>query len=148
MNNEHRRLVCILLLLFSIGWSPHLEGQSNWIPKVVVIPKYPSLAHLGRIEGEVTIHCQLDANGKVKDIDVKSGDRLLRQAASDASKKWIFVQSSDGHLEVDGRFEIVFHFEISGRCPGVDLGSCAYEGRFEVPNKVNIVVEGPRIMPD
>jgi TonB family protein len=51
-------------------------------------PKYPKLAGLIHMEGQVTLQAVVSRNGKVVTTHVLRGHRLLRGAASDAVLQW------------------------------------------------------------
>ncbi|MDR1726914.1 MAG: TonB family protein [Acidobacteriota bacterium] len=53
-----------------------------------VQPVYPPMAQKARVQGEVILEVEVDEEGNVVDIIVKSGHPLLKQAAVDAVKQW------------------------------------------------------------
>jgi len=57
-------------------------------PIKIVQPKYPKLAQVRRIEGDVLLELHLDSNGKVQMVRTLSGNSLLREAAEEASWQW------------------------------------------------------------
>jgi TonB family protein len=62
------------------------------IPKLIkkVTPNYPELAIRTRTQGNVTLEAVTNIYGKVIRINVLNGHPLLRKAAEDAVKKWIY----------------------------------------------------------
>lgn len=53
-----------------------------------VNPAYPPLALAARIEGVVSLEVWIDEEGNVTSVEVLSGDRLLREAAVEAVRRW------------------------------------------------------------
>src|SRR5271155_5893740 len=53
-----------------------------------VTPIYPPEAGRARIEGTVVLLAVIGKDGTVQDVQVKSGERVLAQAAIDAVKQW------------------------------------------------------------
>lgn len=59
--------------------------------KSKVPPVYPEIAKRMRIEGVVKVEATIDAEGKVVDVKIVSGNSMLSPAAADAVRKWRFV---------------------------------------------------------
>lgn len=53
-------------------------------------PAYPPLARQARVQGIVQLEALVGKDGRVKDVKVVNGHPLLRQAAADAVKKWLY----------------------------------------------------------
>ncbi|HEV2448167.1 MAG TPA: TonB family protein [Candidatus Sulfopaludibacter sp.] len=56
-----------------------------------VEPVYPPVARQALIEGTVTVDFTLAADGHTKDLGVRWGHPLLRQAALDAVRQWVYA---------------------------------------------------------
>lgn len=54
------------------------------------MPVYPSLARNARVSGTVRVEAVIGPDGKVKSARALQGPPLLRQAAADAVKKWMY----------------------------------------------------------
>jgi len=65
-----------------------------------VSPVYPELARKMRVSGAVKMEVNVDPEGQVKDIKVVQGHALLRDAAVNAVKQWVFVKSPAKSIEV------------------------------------------------
>ena len=59
--------------------------------KLRVPPVYPEIAKRMRIGGEVRLEATVDAQGKVKDVKLVSGNHMLEIAAEDAVRQWKFA---------------------------------------------------------
>jgi len=61
-------------------------------PKLIkkVEPVYPQVALKARITGVVIVNATTDVYGKVADAKIISGHPLLRQAAYDAVRQWVY----------------------------------------------------------
>jgi protein TonB len=55
-----------------------------------VNPVYPEIAKAARVQGEVVLECVIDSNGRVADIRVLRGVRLLDDAAVAAVSQWVY----------------------------------------------------------
>jgi TonB family protein len=73
-------------------------------------PEYPPQARANRIQGEVVLHAIIDKEGKISDVQVRSGDDTLAQAAVEAVRQWRYKPMLvDGEpKEVDTIITITF----------------------------------------
>lgn len=76
------------------------------------LPKYPSLARLAKVQGEVKVDFTLNSNGEVVTITVVSGHPLLRAAAEDTMKSWKFELPKNLY-RTDWKYSTVLNYEIS-----------------------------------
>ena len=53
-----------------------------------VKPVYPAKARAANLHGDVVLHATIDAEGKISNIQVLSGEESLAQAATEAVKQW------------------------------------------------------------
>lgn len=56
----------------------------------MVQPVYPPIAKTAHIEGTVELSAVIGTDGRVRDLSVVSGHPLLRNAAIDAVRQWIY----------------------------------------------------------
>jgi protein TonB len=78
-----------------------------------VEPAYPMLARQARVRGTVQLHATVGRDGRVRDVKVVTGHPLLRQAAVDAVKQWIYTPSllNGAPVEVVTKIEVGFSFQ-------------------------------------
>lgn len=74
------------------------------MPKRLVLPAYPLIAKLARVEGSVAVHFKIAADGSVTGFDYKAGPPPLRGATEDAVRKWTFPPEAVGQ-EIDAILE-------------------------------------------
>ena len=74
--------------------------------------EYPALARQNRVEGDVVIDAQVEANGQVGDMRVLSGNTLLRQAAMDALKNWKYEPARRNGQPVAYRVTVAIRFRL------------------------------------
>ncbi|HYG81110.1 MAG TPA: energy transducer TonB, partial [Pyrinomonadaceae bacterium] len=55
-----------------------------------VNPSYPQTAKMARITGVVKVCLEIDEKGAVKAVQSADGPQVLRQAATEAAKRWKF----------------------------------------------------------
>jgi TonB family protein len=65
-------------------------------PATFVVPLYPPLARLARIEGKVTFTVEVDRSGSPTEFAVETGHRLLRAAVEQAVAGWKFPTDASG----------------------------------------------------
>jgi TonB family protein len=76
-----------------------------------ITPIYPPLAKQARIQGVVHFKATIGKNGNVENLDVTGGAPLLRQAAIDAVKQWVYRPTLlDGQpVEVVTAIDVLFN---------------------------------------
>lgn len=67
-----------------------LVSGSPFTPDTFIPPQYPPLARLTHVEGAVCLKINVNENGVVSNVTVEAGHPLLRQAATDAARRWEF----------------------------------------------------------
>ena len=77
------------------------------------MPKYPPLALLARIEGEVKVTFLLNGKGEVESVEIKSGPTMLRDATADIVKSWKFKLPD--LLRAEWKYETTFRYHFSGK---------------------------------
>lgn len=75
-----------------------------------VIPAYPAIARQVRAQGTVRLHAIIGRDGKVRDLQVVEGHPLLRQAAVEAVRQWVYSPTILGTdaVEVDTIIDVNF----------------------------------------
>lgn len=96
----HKCLLPLLLLMAVPG-----ANQPSLLHSESV--EYPRLAWQARIEGEVKVAAHVALDGKVSSVTASSGHQLLRQAAIENLKQWIFVRNHESDLEIIYQFKLV-----------------------------------------
>ncbi len=76
-----------------------------------VNPSYPQTAKMARIAGVVKVFLEIDENGLVKAVPKVEGPQMLRQAATDAAKRWKFRPTVVGGQPVRSTGFINFNFK-------------------------------------
>ena len=98
-------------LLFALmpGFAPQAAAQNAAKPKRKVVtmvePEYPYVLRNGHFEGQVKLEATVLANGTVSKVDIKGGNPMLSQYASQAVMRWKYAPGPDKTLE-----EVVFTF--------------------------------------
>lgn len=97
------------------GPSPEARAVSEVTPARLihsVKPRYPTAARVRKIEGAVLLSFKVDAFGRVKDIDVVSGNPDLAQAAVAAVRQWRYDPFKLNGKPVDGQTNVTVNFSI------------------------------------
>lgn len=71
-----------------------IRSSQPFQPQNFVLPGYPPIAKLARIEGEVVVTFHVDAHGGVTDIRIESGHILFRPAVTKAVGEWTFSKEA------------------------------------------------------
>jgi len=81
-----------------------------------VVPEYPTIAKLGRIQGTVQLSAWIGRDGSVERLTVLSGNPLLVTAAIDAVKQWRYKPFllNGEPIEVESTIEVNFSFNGNG----------------------------------
>lgn len=79
--------------------SPDVRVRSSepFQPEQLVLPGYPPLARLARIEGAVVVTFQVDASGGVADPQFEMGHPMLRPTVTNAVSQWKFPKEAADH---------------------------------------------------
>jgi|GEM_PF-1691499 len=98
------------------GSTTPIRIASGETPRLIkkVKPKYPEIAKKARIQGRVILDVAVDIYGKVipGSIKVLSGQPLLRQAAVDAVKQWVYEPYIKEGVPKSVRFSLVVNFNL------------------------------------
>jgi protein TonB len=75
-----------------------------------VLPVYPRIASQARIDGVVKLLAIIGTDGTIRKVDVMEGHPLLRQAALDAVRQWVYSPTylSGKAVEVEAPIEVRF----------------------------------------
>ena len=76
----------------------------------MIQPDYPDVLKNGHFEGQVRLEATVLPNGSVTKVDIKGGNPMLSQYASQAVMKWKYVASPAQTVE-----EVVFNFNSTER---------------------------------
>ena len=78
-----------------------------------VLPEYPRVAVLGRINGWVIVECIIDKTGHIRDAKVlKSSFAAFERPALDAVQEWVFSPGTLHGQAVDTIFDLTVTFQV------------------------------------
>jgi protein TonB len=104
---------------FSGAFMGNLEsmgtGTSQLIPIVKVAPRCPREAQISGVDGSVTLILNVNANGRVSTIQVKSAKptRVFNSEAIKAVKRWQFKPKTIDGIAVDQKGELLVEFSCN-----------------------------------
>jgi TonB family protein len=75
-----------------------------------VRPLYPEIARKGRVGGPVQVQVMISEDGRVMEAFVLSGHTLLRKAALEAARQWIFSPTTLSKVPVKVQGVLTFDF--------------------------------------
>jgi periplasmic protein TonB len=77
-----------------------------------VQPPYPAIAQKTRIQGQVQVQIDISETGAVTDVTLLSGHPLLRDAALQAAKQWLFIPTELNGKPVRAIGLLTFNFKL------------------------------------
>jgi protein TonB len=77
------------------------------------VPKYPPEAKAAGIQGTVKLMAVIGKDGRVKTLEVLSGDPLLASAALEAVKEWVYSTTHLNGEPVEVATQIDIHFTLN-----------------------------------
>jgi TonB family protein len=95
--------------------------------------EYPNLPLGARIQGDVTIHAAVEADGQVRTALVRSGALLLGDPAISNVTKWKFEPGEKEYIDV------IYHFVLTE--PGAHNPHTIC--KFDLPNSVTVIANLP-----
>ncbi|MCI0348439.1 MAG: energy transducer TonB [Acidobacteriales bacterium] len=78
-----------------------------------VMPEYPLLAKLARVEGQVIIEATISRSGAIQNLRVLSGHHSLARAAESAVSQWQFRPYILNGTPIDVVTQITFDFKLN-----------------------------------
>lgn len=98
-----------LLFCLIVNATPQLLAQTapKSHRKVVTMydPEYPAIMKSGHFEGQVRLDVTVMPNGNVSKVDIRGGNPILAQCASQAVVRWKYAPAPEKTIE-----EVVFNF--------------------------------------
>jgi hypothetical protein len=88
-----------------------LVSSEPFQPENVVLPVYPSLAKLARVEGVLSFSFVIDAGARPADVVFESGNPLLRAGVAEAVGQWKFPNASAGQ-RIESKIEFLHNCPI------------------------------------
>jgi hypothetical protein len=103
--------------------------------------RYSPLARMAKVQGRVTLKCNITATGEVRSCTALSGPALLSSPTIDQIKSWRFRKNPDYKQQ---KSDMTLEFEY------VLMPACELKERFvfEPPNRARIVAASPCLMID
>ena len=77
------------------------------------VPLYPEIARRSRISGPVQVQVTISEEGRVIEATVLNGNPLLRQAALDAARRWVFSPTRLSGTPVKVQGILTFNFVLN-----------------------------------
>lgn len=103
----------LALLLCLLPASTPAAAQSSKVKRKVLVmiePEYPTVLKNGHFEGQVRLEATVLPSGSVTKVDVKGGNPMLSQYASQAVMRWKYAPGPNQTVE-----EVIFVFNSSNR---------------------------------
>jgi TonB family protein len=82
-------------------------------PIKIVEPKYPEIAKLRHIEGQVLLEVEVNSNGQVQKVRTLSGNPMLREAAEQAARQWGYPPTPFEQRSFPSVMRVKFNFRLN-----------------------------------
>jgi len=130
-----------LLLLALLAAASLGAGQIR--PKHIVVPGYPRVARVARLQGTVSVEIEIGPDGKVISAKASGGHKLLQDAAEENIRQWTFEPSAPSE-NAPTTLRIAYVYRLEGKeevyySPPVVI--------FDLPERVEIVGHPPKAQP-
>jgi len=104
-------LLCFFVVYSGIA-TMEIKSQDVQGPRVIkaVLPDYPFVAASLRKSGIVVVEATVNTFGIVTDVNVIEGEKILSNAASIASSRWLFSKDTEKtirHVRIQFRFKLL-----------------------------------------
>jgi TonB family protein len=120
-------LSCLYLLLLAFVPRP---GPEVLVVRRVVVPEYPPLARMARLQGSVTVDVEINGKGEVVSARASGGDPILQRAAEGNARLWTYgLAPQSGSFPLKHTVTYVYVLAREGGCPKVE---------FNLPDRVQI----------
>jgi len=110
---RHLTIVAMLGMLLCLLPASSVNAQSSKVKRKVITmiePEYPTVLKNGHFEGQVRLEATVLPNGSVTKVDVKGGNPMLSQYASQAVMRWKYAPGPNQTIE-----EVIFVFNSAKR---------------------------------
>jgi TonB family protein len=111
----------------------------------VVVPDYPPLARMARLQGSVSVEVEIGADGKVLSVKSTGSHNLLASASASNAWQWTFRPAPPGGKSGSTYLTITYVYKLEGKevnylpTPSVTL---------DLPHKVEITTHPPQMQPE
>jgi protein TonB len=78
-----------------------------------VEPQYPAIARQVRVQGSVQVQIDISETGAVTNVTLLTGHPLLREAAMQAAKQWLFIPTELNERPVRAIGVLTFNFKLN-----------------------------------
>ena len=133
----------VMLLCVFILATATCAGAQVLCVRHMVVPGYPRLARLARLQGSVSVIIQVDARGAVISASASGASKLLQRAAKQNLQGWTFYPRPVGGGS-STRLAITFIYRLEGREEYYDPPSRVV---LDLPSSVQIATNPPEPQP-
>jgi TonB family protein len=104
----------VIQSIFLLAVAASVAGQNPPEPRLIGagLPRYPAIARLAKIQGEVKVEFVLNTSGEPISVTALSGNPLLKPAAEENVRTWRFELPKD-LFRTEWKYTTTFSFKIS-----------------------------------
>jgi TonB family protein len=130
MSSLPKVLATLFALAFGVSHAQIVAPAS--LPEL----KYPPLARIARVQGDIVVSFRLTPEGRTVDVEPISGPPLLRAAAVESVKIWRFEQGAEFAAQA---LRVTFHFRLNAPNDGYDDGQPATKVELDGTGGVQVI---------
>lgn len=109
----------------------------------VVVPGYPRVARMARLQGSVTVRVKIASDGTVLEATGRGANGLLVRASEDNVRKWVFGRPPLG-ATVPRNQEVTYAYTLQGP---PEYGESTPTVVLDLPSRVEISARPPEVQP-
>ncbi len=92
---------------------PESSGTASWGNAITKVqPRYPANAKRVKASGPVEVQITISEAGRVIEAKAISGHPLLREAAVEAARQWVFAPATLNGVPVEAQMVVTFDFRV------------------------------------
>jgi TonB family protein len=107
----------------------------------VVVPGYPRLARIARLEGTVSVEVEIGTDGTVISAKASGAHKLLERAAEENLRQWTFEPTARGSVS---KHTIIFTYRLDGKEEDSESPPVVI---LDLPCRIEIIAHPPEPQP-
>lgn len=132
-------LVCLLFSMSAVCY-----GGDDVCVRHLVVPGFPRLARMARLQGPVTIEIEIGEDGKVVSAKASGVHRLLERASEENIRQWTFRPATLTGSPISRQLRITYTYKLVGKEQYDDPPPYVV---FDLPHRVEITSRPPEPQP-
>lgn len=116
-------------------------AQGQVCVRHIVVPAYPVLARMARVEGTVTVEAKIGPDGRVISAESSGGQELLQRASEQNIRQWTFSPGAPGETGCS-KVSFKYIYKLKGKEDYYDATS---DVTIDLPDRVEITARPAKL---